>query len=183
MAAFGYVRRSRRLAALVPLALVVAPAATLAAMSSDEVIAEAAKLPQQTPGQYRTSLELLSADGPADVKEFAQELRAGKAESSESCVMPDESDAPVTPNLTVPQMVQEILADGCTFEQFAVSGEALTAVVQCPPGRDLPARVKINGRVGSDSANLLLMVEQKAADQGTFRLKMRISSERIGECA
>jgi hypothetical protein len=163
-------------------ALAAVPAAAFAAMSSEQVIAEAGKLPQQAPGQYRTSLELLQLDGPAESQEFAELLRSGPAneevENSDSCANPEAVEASAGV-----QLVREILADQCVFEQLSVSGDAVAAVVQCPPGQGMPGRVSMNGRIGADSLDLLVTVEQKLPDKGAMRMKMRIRSERIGDCA
>jgi len=170
-----------RFARLTPLALAVVPAAAFAAMSGDEVLAEAARLPRQVPGQYRTSLEMLEADGPAGAKDLAEVLRSAgndEVENSEACADPEGADASGGTHL-----VREILEDGCTFDHFAVSGETVTAVAQCPPDRGLPERVKMTGRIGAERLDMLVTVDQGVPDKGTMRLKMRIRSERVGDCA
>jgi hypothetical protein len=175
-------RLSGRRVRLALLALGLVPAAAMAAMSGDEVIAEAGKLPRQVPGQYRMSMELLALDGPAEAKEIADSLRsdAGSEEvkNSDSCDDPAAAD-----DSAGSQLVREILADDCVFEQFTVAGEAVTAVVTCPADSDGPGRVKMSGRIGADSLDMLMTVEQRLPDKNTMRMKMRIRSERIGECA
>jgi hypothetical protein len=163
------------------IALAVAPAAAFAAMSGEEVLAEAARLPPHVPGQYRTSMTLLEVDGPAETKELADLLRSdsGNEEirNSDSCEDPQGADSSAGTEL-----VREILADQCVFEQFTVAGEAVTAVVQCPPDGGMPGRVKMSGRIGAENLDMLVTAEQRLPDKGTMRLKMRIKSERVGEC-
>lgn len=181
-APFAAQRLSIRRVRLSLLALGVVPAAAMAAMSSDQVVAEAGKLPPQVPGQYRTSLEVLEVDGPTESKEFADALRSGadnaELRNSDSC-----DDPAVAGTSAGTQLVREIFEDDCEFEQFAVSGEAVTAVLQCPADRDLPGRVKMVGRIGADKLDMLMTVEQRLPDKSTVHMKMRIKSERIGECA
>jgi hypothetical protein len=171
-------RLSRRLA---PLALAAMPAAALAALSTEEVVAEAAKLPRVTPGLYRMTLEMLEIDAPSASKEEAKGLRLvmGKngEEAKESCVTPE--DAAIAPG---DELVREILADRCTFDHLRVSGETISAIVQCPAGDDLPSRVKMSGRVGAEGMQLMLTVEQKPAGQEPIRISMRVSTERLGDC-
>ena len=165
---------------LAPLALAALPAAALAALSAEEVVAEAGKLPRVTPGLYRTTLEVLEVDAPSASKEEAESLQSAmgsKGEAAEeACVTPE--DAAIAPG---DELVGEILADRCTFDHIRVSGEAISAIVQCPAGADLPSRVKMNGRVGAEGMQLMLTVEQELAGQEPIRISMRVSTERLGD--
>lgn len=169
-----------RLVRLALVALAFPPAAALASVSAEQVLAEAAELPVHVPGQYRTSLDLVEIDGSAEAKDFADLLRSeGKDElkNSDSCTDP----ALVGVSAGVP-LVREILEDDCTFERFDVIGETVSAVVQCPAGGEQPDRVKMSGRMGAESVDLQMTVEQTLPDKTKIRMQMRIRSERVGAC-
>ncbi len=168
--------RFTRLALIAP---AFVPAAAVAAMSADQVLAEAAKLPPQVPGQYRTTLELLEIDGAGDSKELAALLRSENKEelkNSDSCENPEQASSAGV------KLAQEILEDDCAFDQFEVEGEAVSIIAQCPANRDLPGRVKMVGRIGAESMDMLITVEQRTSDKNSMRLKMRAKSERVGAC-
>ena len=169
-----------RIAGIAAIALVTLPAAGLATVSVEDVLAEIEKLPQQRPGQYRRQIEFLEIDAPGDSKEAAQSMLStlgeNRANSEEICLTPEEV-------VVGPQLVRAITEDDCTFEHIAVAGETVTAVVQCASGSDGPNRVKMSGRVGPEDMALTVVMEQKVSAGGPMRMKMRISSRRIGDCA
>ena len=59
-----------RIAGIASIALVTLPAAGLATVSVEDVLAEIDKLPQQRPGQYRRQIEFLEIDVSGDSKEW-----------------------------------------------------------------------------------------------------------------
>lgn len=171
----------KQAARLTLIALAFVPAAAFAAMSTDEVLAEAAKLPPHVPGQYRTTLELLEIEGPGDAKELAtlrQSMSKEELDNSKACDSPEESPASAGVEL-----VQEILEDRCIFDQFNVVGDTVSIIAQCPADNDVSGRVKLNGRIAAESMDLLITVEQQDSDKRPMRMKMRARTERVGACA
>ena len=165
------------------IATVLLPAAAMASVPADQVLEEAAKLPLHVPGQYRMSVELLEIDTEVQSKPFAEVAplgNKGEVENSEACADPTLAET----SMGV-QMVQEILGDGCMFEQFRVSGENVSAVVHCPANGETVGRVKMNGRIGAEAFDLVMTIEQAFPDKSTprMRMRMRARSERVGECA
>jgi hypothetical protein len=170
-----------RIARLALIALAFAPVAAMASIPADQVLAEAAKLPAHVPGQYRMTLDLLDLDGSPQSKIFADAMRSAGKESvqnSESC-----TDPALAESSSGTQLVREILEDNCVFEQFAVSGETVSAVMQCPADGGFAGRVKMNGRFGAESLDVLMTMEHALPDKSTARMRIRARSERVGECA
>jgi hypothetical protein len=168
-------------ARLALMALAFTPAAAIASVSADQVLAEAAKLPLHVPGQYRMSIELIEADGAAQTKVLTELMRSEGKESlqnSDSCADPSQAETSAGVHL-----VREILEDNCEFERFTVSGENVSAIVQCPADGGMAGRIKMNGRIGADSLDVLMTIEQTLPDKGTTRMQIRTRSERVGECA
>ena len=170
-----------RFTGLALIALAFAPAAAFAAMTADQVLGEAAKLPPKVPGQYHLTFELLEVDPAVDPAELEDALRSEDKEelkNSDSCESPDE---PIVSAGV--ELVENVFEDGCVFDQFEVSGETVNALVQCPADQGGPERIKMVGRMGADSAEMLMTSEQSLPDKSTFRMTMRLTSQRVGECA
>lgn len=152
------------------------------AVSGDEIAAEAAGLVQPRPGQYRTSLELIEFDVPGmpeGAKEQMQEIFAsGLAEGNTFCMTEAEA-AENGPE----EMVKNLAESDCTMNSFNVSGNKVTADMQCASEGGGTSTVKMDGTMTAESSSMTMDMSQEMPNVGQTKMKMRVNSERIGDCA
>lgn len=178
-----------RLIHTVPLAAAIALAAcggdadtdADGAVSGDELAAEAANLVQPRPGQYRTTLELVEFDAPGLPESAKQQMQqifaSGLAEGNTFCM----SQADVDAN-GPEQMVKNLAEADCTMNAFDVSGNTVTADMQCPGEGGGTRTVKMNGQMAAESSNMTMEMAQDIPQMGATRMTVSVSSERVGDC-
>ena len=151
-------------------------------ITGEEVAAEAADLVQPEPGQYRTTLELMEFDAPGvpdSAKEQMQQIFAsGLAEGNTFCMTP----ADVAGN-GAEQMVKNLAEGDCTMNSFNVSGNTVAADMQCPGQGGGSSKVRMDGEMNAQSSTMVMEMEQDIPNVGATKMKMKVSSQRIGECA
>ena len=151
-------------------------------LSGDEVAAEAAGLVQPEPGQYRASLELLEFEAPGmppEAKEQMQQIfSSGLAEGNTFC-MTEADIAKGGPE----EMVKSLAEGDCTMNSFNVSGNTVVADMQCPGEGGGTRKVRMEGEMRADGSTMTMDMEQDIAGVGATTMKMRVTSERIGDCA
>lgn len=151
-------------------------------LSDDEVAAEAAGLVQPEPGQYSASLELLEFDAPGmppEAKGQMQQIFAsGLAEGNSFC-MTEEQVAQGGPE----EMVKNLAESDCTMNSFNVSGNTIVADMQCPGEGGSTSKVRMEGQMRADGSTMTMDMEQNIPGVGATTMKMRVTSERTGDCA
>ena len=152
------------------------------AVSGEEVAAEASGMIQPRPGQYSTSLELLEFDAPGmpdGAKEQMQQIFAsGLAEGNTFC-MTEEDAARNGPE----EMVKNLAESDCTMNSFDVSGNNVTADMQCAGEGGATSTVKMAGTMTAENSTMTMDMSQDVPNVGATKMKMRVSSQRIGECS
>lgn len=152
------------------------------ALSEQELAAEAGELVKPEPGQYRTSLELLEFDAPGmppQAREQMQQIFAsGLAEGNTFC-MTEADAAEGGPE----EMVKNLAEGDCTMNSFNVSGNTVVADMQCPGEGGGTSKVRMEGQMRADGSTMTMDMEQDIPNVGATTMKMRVTSERIGDCA
>jgi len=152
------------------------------ALTGDQVAAEAGDMVQPRPGQYRTTAELIEFDVPNAPAGMADQLKAafagGLAEANTFC-MTDEDAAENGPR----KMVEDLAEGDCTMNTFNVSGGSVVADMQCAHDGGTPSRIKMEGEMGAERSTMTMDMTQQIAGAGDVHMKMRMNSQRIGECA
>jgi hypothetical protein len=153
-------------------------------LTTGEVVAEAGTLLQPRPGQYSTKVELLEFDAPglpAGVKDQMQQVFAGgSAQDSTFCMT--EADAAEN---GAEQMVKNLAKSDCDMKRFDVSGNTVVADMQCAGQGGAVNRVQMNGEMTPESSimTMTMTMNQEMANLGAVTMKMRVASQRIGDCA
>jgi len=152
------------------------------AVSGDEVAAEAAGLVQPQPGQYRATLELLEFEVPGMPESAKQQMQqifaSGLAQGNTFCM----TEADVAGN-GPEEMVKNLAEGDCTMNSFNVSGNTVVADMQCPGEGGGTSKVWMEGEMRADGSDMTMAMEQEMPNVGNTRMKMRVQSERIGDCA
>ena len=152
-------------------------------LSAEEIAAESEGMVQPRPGQYRATLELLEFDAPGmpeSAKQQMQEIFAsGLAEGNSFCM----TEADVAEN-GPEEMVKNLAESDCTMNSFNVSGNTVVADMQCPgQGGSGASKVHMEGQMRADGSTMTMDMEQEIAGMGATKMKMRVTSERTGDCA
>lgn len=153
-------------------------------MSSEQVAAEMEDAVRLTPGQYETQVEMLelAIAGMSDeqTKQMREMMSGEGAMSSSFCLTPEEAaEGPE-------RMVQEMADADCVFNEFDVSGGAMTADMQCASAEGIEGHYQIEGEMTAESSVMTMRVEQQLPGVGggeASRMEMRVTSRRIGDCA
>jgi len=151
------------------------------AVSGDELAAEAAGAVQPQPGQYRGSFELLGFEAPgltdAAKQQMQQLFGSGLTQGIEFCIT-EQDIAGNGPE----QMVKNLAEGDCTTKSFNVSGGSIESEMQCPGEGGGTRTVKINGQMTASSSDMTMETSQDMPGMGETNMKMRVRSERIGDC-
>jgi len=150
-------------------------------LSAEEVAAEAEGMVQPRPGQYRTTLELVEFDAPGMPDSAKQQLQqafeSGLAEGNTFCM----TEAEAAEN--GPREIVENLAESdCEMKTFQVSGGSVVAEMQCASQGGGSQTVKMEGQMTAESSTMTMDMSQEMAGMGAMNMKMRVNSERIGDC-
>jgi hypothetical protein len=150
-------------------------------VSADEVAAEASGMVKPLPGQYSASLELLEFDAPNMPPEAKAQMQqvfsSGLAQANKFCMTEAEA------NQNGPEQMVKNLAEGdCTMNSFNVSGNTIVAEMQCPGQTGGTSKVRMEGEMRPDGSTMTMDMEQDIAGMGATRMKMRVTSKRLGDC-
>ena len=152
-------------------------------ISSEEVVAEAAGAITPKPGLYRTSYEVLEFTMPGMPDSVREQMQAqmgktsGMSGSSTSCLTQAEVD-----ENGAEQMAKNMARGDCTVARFDVSGGALSAEMTCKAAGGAASHVVMDGQMTSTSSTMTMTNETDMAGMGKMQMKVRASSERIGDC-
>jgi len=153
------------------------------AVSSEEVVAEAAGSIRLQPGQYRTSFETLEFNVPGmpeEVKRQVQAQMGGAADARRTttyCLTPEQAEAN-----GAEQMAKNMAQGNCTVARFDVSGGALSTEMQCTGANGATSHVVMDGQMTSTSSTMTMTNEMDMPGMGKMQMKVRATSQRIGDC-
>lgn len=151
-------------------------------VSGDEVAAEAAGAIQPRPGQYKVALELIDFQAPGVPDSAKEQMRqifaSGLAEGNTFCMTPEDAAANGPE-----QMVKNLAESDCTMNKFDVNGGDIVAEMQCATDQGGTSTVKMDGEMTAESSVMTMEMTQEVPNMGATTMKMRVSSQRVGDCA
>ena len=150
-------------------------------ISADEVAAETEDMVQPRPGQYRTTAEIVEFDVPGIADEQKEMMRSmmaqGAAQSATTCLTPEDAE-----KNGAQEMVKNMAEGDCTFKSFDVAGNTVTAEMQCAGAGGPTGTVKLAGTVEAEKSSMTMEFDQSLGGEQQAHIKMRMNSERIGDC-
>lgn len=155
-------------------------------VSAAVVASQAEGLVQPRPGEYRTTMELLDfqmPDIPGMTEQMKQQMRAtmgaSLTQSHDFCLTPDEAAAN-GPR----QMAEKLAKSNCTMEQFDIKGSAIVAEMLCPGANGAgSSRMRMEGEMSAEGSVMTMAMDQDMPGRGPMQMKMKVTSERTGECS
>lgn len=149
-------------------------------VSPKEVAAEASGLITPQPGLYKVSGEILDLSFPGMPKAVVDEMKTSMKANFESTNCMTEADA----KNAVKEMAKGPQQGNCTYSKYDVSGNKISAVMNCEGEKGTSGTFTMNGTVGATAIDMTMEGDQKAPGMpsGGMHMKMHLKSQRIGEC-
>lgn len=152
------------------------------ALTGEEIAAEAQGMIQPRAGQYRAKVELLEFDAPGmpdEAKQQMQQIFARGLTEDDNLFCMTEQD--VAQN-GAEQMVKNLAESDCVMNSFEVAGGSIVADMQCAGTGGGPGKVHMEGQMTAESSTMTMDMDQEMPNVGALKMKMRVNSQRIGEC-
>ncbi len=157
------------------------PSAEGEPIALEDAVEEMGEAEMPTPGQYRTTQELLDIELPGVDEQFVEMLRAnfaeGAGEENTYCLTPEEAANGRE------EMLAGMAESDCTVTRFDVSGGNIDAAMSCPTGQGVSGDVTLTGTMDATSADMEMNFSASLPQMGDAKIRMRVQSERIGECS
>lgn len=148
-------------------------------VSAEQVAARAQGAVRPQAGKYRSSMELLDFAMPgmpdAAKAQMRQAFASGLAQGNEFCMTAEQADPR--------QMLQNMAESKCTFSKFDVDGGKVDAQMSCTGDDGIASTVQMQGQMTADSSTMTMAMERTMQGVGKMQMKMRVTSQRIGECS
>lgn len=149
-------------------------------MSEGEIAAAMDGVPMPRPGEYRTTQELLELNAPGAPPELQEMMRRAMSEGfaveNTYCVTGDEGNPRE-------QMLEGMAESDCTLQRFDVAGGTIDGLLMCPGENGIDGRLEMTGTMGENGADMVMAFEAASGDGMEAQIRMRVVSERIGECS
>jgi hypothetical protein len=135
------------------------------------------------PGEYRSRVEVLEVSIPgipgAQAAQMAQ-MMGGGGNQTTFCLTPEEAEQ--GPG----QMVQEMADADCSFSRLDTSGASIDAEMQCTSAQGVVGSYILAGEMTPESSTMTMQIDQAipgVPGERRMQMEMRVTSERIGDCA
>lgn len=146
-------------------------------LSREELTAAASDAVKPDPGQYRSTMELLSVDLPGAPEGVADMMKNSmSSQTSEYCLSPEDVDKGFE------QMAAQSQEGGCVVKRFDIDGGSFEADMTCGAGELAEMRMSMKGTGTETSAEMFMDMEGEMPGLGAMTMKMKINNERIGDC-
>ncbi|GAA4042248.1 hypothetical protein GCM10022213_10710 [Parerythrobacter jejuensis] len=157
-----------------------------AAVDAEELAEQASEMIQPQAGQYQTTAELVEFEVPGMSDEESQMIRGfmeqGFTQQVGYCLTPEDAEKGFE------EAIRKMRNDDnnkCEFTRFDVSSGAIDSEMKCDDGKGNAGTISMAGKITETSQDLTMTLDQQSADlpRGSMKMKMKMSSERVGECS
>lgn len=146
-----------------------------------DATAEIAEGPMPLAGEYRdttTLLEFTAPGLPADAQAMMQsQMLQTEADVSTRCLTPEQAAG------SREDMLVGLTESDCTVQRFDVAGGDIDAALSCSPGDGITGDVTMTGTMGEQGSDMVLGFTSTMPEVGQVTMRMRMVSERIGDCS
>lgn len=129
------------------------------------------------PGQYSTTQELLelSVEGvPESQLAMMRDVFAkGAAQGSSYCM---------TDQMTREQWISDMAESNCTIQRFNTAGGDIDAAMTCATDEGINGELTMKGTSTAEASDMVMSFSQAIPGMGDAKMRMRVKSERIGDC-
>ena len=148
------------------------------ALSMGEVLAEIEDngvMPQ--PGQYSANVELLSFEmanaSSIDMSALQQEFADGAGEAGSYCI---------TEEMDREAWLSEMTDNNCSVTRLSAEGTELELAMTCNAEDGPQGRIMMTGTAGETSSDMEMTFAQPIPGLGDATVRMRLLTERTGDC-
>lgn len=150
-------------------------------MSGTDMATAMADAPMPRPGQYRSTQELLELDIPGAPEQVLNMMRGAFEEGAQAentyCITEEEAAN------SRQEMLEGMAESDCTVERFDVSGGTIDGLMSCPTGDGVTGDLAMTGTMSEEGADMVMTFDAEVPQMGKANIRMRVVSERIGECS
>ena len=150
-------------------------------LSADAITDAVSSMRSPRAGEYRSTIELVEFNiqgMPDGMHEQMRGMVAGELEQGNSfCLSQEEADRGAE------GMMENIAEGDCSVTRFDVDGGTIDAEMQCTHEGGGSGVVTLNGTMGEDSSEMTMQMQQQIPELGQANMTMRVTSQRIGDCA
>lgn len=147
---------------------------------SDAEIAERAEdAVTLEPGQYRSTVEMVSVDIPGAPPEAVAMMKRAISSgntTTEYCLTPEEAEKGYE------EMARNSAQGDCNVRRFDVDGGDIDAEMTCTAADGTEARMTLDGTGSRTSSDMTMTIETDVPGLGEGTMTMRAQHERIGDC-
>ena len=148
------------------------------ALSADEVAgAAAADFTMPRPGQYRTTQELVDFTMPGlpagQMEMVRSQFAAGASEPHTYCV---------NEQMTREKWLSDMAESDCTVSSSAATADGINMVMSCTGAEGVAGRITLTGTTTTEGSDMEMSFTQAIPNMGDSTIKMRVKSERVGDC-
>jgi hypothetical protein len=156
------------------------PAAEKQAASQAEVKAAMDDMPKPMPGQYRSTMKLVSVDIPGMPASQAEKMKGmlgASEQTSTYCLSQAEADRGFE------ESTKKLAKGNCNYERFSADGGKLDAKLKCNTPEQGEATMEMVGDVRPDGTQLKMTMQGGAPGLGgNMKMVMEVAATRIGDC-
>ncbi len=153
--------------------------------SVEEVAKATAETQQLKPGQWKSTVQIVSADipglppGAGAMKDQMVKSMTGRQTANEYCVTPEEAKKATA------DMLSGDKSGNCQFERYTIADGKLDAVMVCKPAQGGEMKVQMGGPFTSDGYSLDSTMQIATPDipgGKPMTIKTKVTGERTGAC-
>lgn len=151
-----------------------------APLSEDEVAERFEEANRLEPGQYRSTVELVSLDmpgAPAEVTEMMKQSMSGNNATTEYCLTKEEAEKGYE------AMAKNSAQGDCDVQRFDVDGGDIDALMVCKSPDGSQGTITMKGTGGRTSSDMTMTIKTDVRGMGKSTMVMRTQHQRIGDCA
>lgn len=150
---------------------------------AEEMAAAAEDGPTPQAGQYRTTMELIELSIPDAPPEMAQAMQQGFGEGAQEaktyCVTPEQAAQATSRE----EMLKNLADSNCTVDRFDQSGGRIDAALTCSGDGMMSGEVLLAGTMSETGSDMEMSFKMQIPQAGEATMRMRMVSERIGDCS
>jgi Protein of unknown function (DUF3617) len=150
---------------------------------AEEMAAAAEDGPTPQAGQYRTTMELIEIAVPNAPPEMAQALQqgfgSGAQQANTYCITPEQA----AQSTSREEVLKNLADSNCTVDRYDQTGGQIDAALTCSGDGMMNGQVLLTGTMTETGSNMEMSFKMQVPQAGEATMRMRMVSERIGDCS
>lgn len=152
--------------------------------TAQQVASEASSLVKPEPGKYSSTMKIVSFDIPglpaAQAEQMKQAMSSTGSHTAEYCLTKEEADKGFE------EMARKSSDKNCVFDKFDATANTIDARMTCKTPQGGTSTMAMTGAITATSMKMVMDGEQTmpgVPGKGVVKMKMEVTSRRIGDCS